>query len=451
MEKESITKLNDKFTLVNHASVLIESGPSSILSDPWYFGSAFNNGWQLLFENNEDDIKDILKRTKYIWISHEHPDHFSVPFFLKYKEFLLERNIQILFQETKDGRVRDFLNKQGFSVIELQNEKKYDLDENIQIRCIKSGFYDSALFIETKNNKILNLNDCPLREKKDLEKISKKLGDIDVLLSQFSYAAWKGGKANINWRKAAAEEKIRILKAQKEAFNAKLVVPFASFVKFCSKYNKYLNDNHNTPPQVIDSLKIDEINIAFPAVMKTYDIDELSNNKDGLDFWAKKFNTPINEVEDKLMSINILDLTANAKVYQKRVLKNNNSFLMWLIKNLGFLNVFQPVTIKLYDLDKTVKFEFFSDLQEIYQTENYDIEMHSNSLNFIFKNPFGFDTLTVNGCFEEKNKGAFLKMTKNFAIENLNNLGVSFGISAIFNYRFFPFFYRMMGRVKANL
>ena len=124
---------------------------------------------------------------------------------------------------------------------------------------------------------------------------------------------------------------------------------------------------------------------------------------------------------------------------------------MWLIKNLGFLNVFQPVTIKLYDLDKTVKFEFFSDLQEIYQTENYDIEMHSNSLNFIFKNPFGFDTLTVNGCFEEKNKGAFLKMTKNFAIENLNNLGVSFGISAIFNYRFFPFFYRMMGRVKANL
>ena len=59
MEKESITKLNDKFTLVNHASVLIESGASSILSDPWYFGSAFNNGWLLLFVNNEDDIKDL--------------------------------------------------------------------------------------------------------------------------------------------------------------------------------------------------------------------------------------------------------------------------------------------------------------------------------------------------------------------------------------------------------
>ena len=26
--------------------------------------------------------------------------------------------------------------------------------------------------------------------------------------------------------------------------------------------------------------------------------------------------------------------------------------------------------------------------------------MHSESLSFIFKNEFGFDTLTVNGCFE---------------------------------------------------
>ena len=84
-------RLKDKITLVNHASVLIESNGTSILSDPWFFGPAFNGGWSLLFENKEEEIKNILSRTKYIWISHEHPDHFSVPFFFKYKELLLEK------------------------------------------------------------------------------------------------------------------------------------------------------------------------------------------------------------------------------------------------------------------------------------------------------------------------------------------------------------------------
>ena len=45
------------------------------------------------------------------------------------------------------------------------------------------------------------------------------------------------------------------------------------------------------------------------------------------------------------------------------------------------------------------------------------LSMKSESLNFIFKNSFGFDTLTVNGCFEEVQKGGFVKATKTLAIE----------------------------------
>ena len=37
--------------------------------------------------------------------------------------------------------------------------------------------------------------------------------------------------------------------------------------------------------------------------------------------------------------------------------------------------------------------------------------MHSNSLNFIFKNEFGYDTLTANGNFETKRR--FLQIDKN--------------------------------------
>ena len=39
---------------LNHASFLIESDNSIILFDPWFSGSAFNNGWSLL----DNTIKD---------------------------------------------------------------------------------------------------------------------------------------------------------------------------------------------------------------------------------------------------------------------------------------------------------------------------------------------------------------------------------------------------------
>ena len=64
-----------------------------------------------------------------------------------------------------------------------------------------------------------------------------------------------------------------------------------------------------------------------------------------------------------------------------------------------------------------------------------DLEMHSASLKFIFKNSFGFDTLTVNGCFQEARSGG-LKGAKNLAIENLNNLGIKFNYKLAFHLKF---------------
>ena len=90
---------NIKF--VNHASVLFSNDNIGLLTDPWYEGSILNEGWRLLYENDSSDIQDLLNKTSHIWISHEHPDHFSVNFFLKYKDLIIDRGIKILFQNTK--------------------------------------------------------------------------------------------------------------------------------------------------------------------------------------------------------------------------------------------------------------------------------------------------------------------------------------------------------------
>ena len=44
---------------INHASVIISNDKISLLSDPWYWGTAFHDGWSLICENKEEDIKDM--------------------------------------------------------------------------------------------------------------------------------------------------------------------------------------------------------------------------------------------------------------------------------------------------------------------------------------------------------------------------------------------------------
>ena len=77
--------------------------------------------------------------------------------------------------------------------------------------------------------------------------------------------------------------------------------------------------------------------------------------------------------------------------------------------------------------------------------------MSSESLNFLFKNNFGFDTLTVNGCFEEIKKNGFMSSTKTLAIENLNNLGFYISIKTIFNLNLLSLFFKRLYSVKKKI
>ena len=64
-----------KIEFVNHASFILKNQGIQIISDPWLFGNAFNDGWSLLCDYDFDLEK--FKEIQYIWFSHEHPDHFS--------------------------------------------------------------------------------------------------------------------------------------------------------------------------------------------------------------------------------------------------------------------------------------------------------------------------------------------------------------------------------------
>ena len=417
---------------VNHASVLISSGKINLLSDPWHNGAVFHNGWRLLCDTDESKIINVLKKTTHIYISHEHPDHFNTHFFLNknIKSIFVEKNIKILFQHTSDKRVVNFLKKNDFNVDEIKMNEKINLSDDVQIQFIKHDFYDSSLIFKTPNIKVLNLNDCPMREENEIKKFQKKYGSFDILLTQFSYAAWKGGIDNKIYRENAAEEKLNSIEKQASILNCKSVIPFASFIYFSIELNFYMNDSINTPEKVKKRFLNKKFNVIFLSPGEIQELDNLKQKKQSLDFWKEKYDNINLKPKDKFeKSVNFQDLMFEYKNYIKKIEEKNSKFLIHFLNKVKLLNLFQSINIRLYDHNKTYKYSIFKGLL-LSSGETPDVSMHSQSLAFIFKNEFGFDTLTVNGCFECNQRG-FSKLAKTFAIGSLNALGISLNLTLL--------------------
>ena len=409
---------------LNHASIKIVTDQSQITSDPWYAGAAFNNGWDLL--HADPQLADIAVESTHIWLSHEHPDHFSIDFF----KAAPKDKFRVLFQKTQDKRVRSFLESQGFKVDEIAEAEKFEVAPNETMRISRNGFYDSWNYFSAKGLNIVNLNDCELTSDDELQSLKDEIGTVDVLLTQFSYAAWKGGRENRALRQNAARDKLKTVLRQIEILRPVAVIPFASFVYFSHDENFYLNDAVNNIDAVLEALAG---TTCQPVIMKPGDIWNVGqpwDNSSAADFWRQRYNTMADLPRHHLGSS--LDMPALQSLFEKyraRVFSKNAKWLMRVAAAVPKLGAFEPLTIHLTDLNRVVRFSMFEGLSET-NIQNPDVAMSSESLAFIFRNDFGYDTLTVNGRFEASDAG-FGRMTKNFAVGSLNAMGLAIAPSLI--------------------
>ena len=444
-------KNSTSLEFINHASVLVTHGEISLLSDPWYQGDAFHKGWNLIHEFTDEEISGLLKKVSHIWISHEHPDHFSIMFFKKFGTQIKDRGIQIIFQETSDKRVENFLSKSGFDleIISFNSWKK--LSSEFEILCFKDGFYDSGLAIKTDDKTILNLNDCEIKDHNRCAEVFNLTGECDILLSQFSYAAWKGGRDNLSWRKAAAKQKIETLKLQARYFKPKILVPFASYVYFSNSLNYYLNDSSNKPTDVLAAFKNSETVIKVMAPFEALsDLDIKVDNSQALKFWEDaSINLHSKEVKQYDV-VALIKIQQSFENYKTRVFKNNTKWFIKLIRYLSPIAAFRPVIIKVIDLDLVVKLDLFADSLQPCNLDP-DLSMASESLHFMLNNSFGFDTLTVNGCFEEERESGFSRAARSLSIENLNNMGIEFRPNFIFNFQLISMFLERLWAVSRKI
>jgi UDP-MurNAc hydroxylase len=406
-----------ELTLVNHACVKIGLGPVSVLCDPWLEGPAFNESWDLLVPTPLA-LDEVMAGVTHLWVSHEHPDHFAPGFFAAAADRW--SHIPVLHRTTPGRRVAAFIESKGFEVIELGDRETVEVGD-VRMTCGASLVFDSWLHLTDGADSVLNLNDCA--DEREWPELRRELGPIDLLLTQFSYAAWKGGRGQPGFRAEAAQQKLEAIGAQVRTLGARRVVPFASLMWFSHEENAFLNDHVNRPDDAARAITAAgaEPVVLFPG--ETWEVGADHDNGAAL----AAFDEVYRSVEDRTprtsgASVSLEELERDFDAYRDRIFEQNSGWLIRLLRRAPLVAAFHPVAIRLTDLDRTVRVSVVDGFVPC-SAEEAEVEMHSSSLAFVFRYPYGYDTLAVGGRFDATPE-AFARMTKSLSVGSMNNFGM---------------------------
>jgi hypothetical protein len=245
-----------KIRFVSHASFSIESHGTTLLCDPWLFGKAFNQGWALLSPAAPVPWEDI----DYVWISHQHPDHLHFPT-LKSLTAEQRSHLTMLYQKHASERIPKVLRGLGYPTVnELTLHKWQRLRGGMEVMCGSAGSMDSWIAVRAEGMTILNLNDCVISPG-HLAWIAKHVGDVTILLTQFSFANWIGNHAD---ELGEAERKLSDLQFRVKFLHPQITIPFASFIYFCNQENSWMN-TFSISPQLIAELNLPGVNFMYPG------------------------------------------------------------------------------------------------------------------------------------------------------------------------------------------
>ena len=201
IEKKSIMQL----TYMSSASVLIKDEDSTLLTDPWFVDGEFYGSW---YNYPPCTIKfDELENIDGIYISHIHPDHFSVKTLKK-----MNKHIPIFIHKFHADFLKNAIERLGFNVIEVEHNKRINIKDNLNLRILASDDCDPSLCmkyfgcgiaektlgsttidtlcaIDNNEQVIINTNDCPFPlAEKTATKIKNSYNHINFLLFGYSSA-----------------------------------------------------------------------------------------------------------------------------------------------------------------------------------------------------------------------------------------------------------------------
>ena len=141
-----------KATFIGHASILLEAGGVTVLSDPWWFGPCFGAQWWTWPTPFVRGLEG--QRIDYIYISHGHHDHLH-PGTLA----TLPKTAKVLVSSALD--LATSIREIGFEVIEVDPGKPLALgDGAVEVRIMPTHGDDTLMALSDGHEACLNLNDA---------------------------------------------------------------------------------------------------------------------------------------------------------------------------------------------------------------------------------------------------------------------------------------------------
>ncbi len=404
---------------VNHASFVVRHEQVALISDPWLFGTAFDDGWSLLSPTRfrPEDFATLT----HVWVSHEHPDHFHPPS-LRSIPAEIRARLTFLYQETEDRKVVEFARELGFgNVIELPSGEWFELAPGFRVMCQPFPDDDSWLAVQAGDRVLLNLNDCMVQGPRQVGRVREQVAyPIDVLLAQFSYANWVGNPGETERHRAVAERILQRMALQVDILQPRFVIPFASFVRFCHEENAYLNEGMNTIRGAAEFLNRESdatVVVLYPG--DTWEIGAPHDNRKAIESYESDAVAPFTPLRSDVVPLRELkDLAAS---YVQQLRDHHSRASLRILRTGGLL---RPAHIYLTDHERAVALTLEGGLRASARTaDNCDVALSSSALAYCFRHMWGGNTLLVNGRYTTPPGGNFEHFRRYLLLADLVNHG----------------------------
>ena len=370
----------DDIRFISHSCISITVADSTLLCDPWFFGRVFEDSWCHVLEPDPDGID--YSKLRYIWISHEHPDHLHFPT-LKLIHDKLDHPVKVLYRRQYGKKVAGALEKTGFEVILLDEDTWYTLDGIGEVN-LQSHHYDAALLIRTPSTTILNMNDCPL-SMRTCRRIRDFADRIDYLFLQFSLAGYHANDDDTGGMEKARRRHLATSRKYVGFFQPTWYVPFASFINFCTPYNEFMNRWRVSLADV-------ERVVNYKGLQLVYNGDVLLNDTDAV---VERNAANLIRWEDTISNQD-LELTAREPATEQELETTAaefvTSFADWPRHSLP-----RSITIHLLDIDRSLRLDFRAATANLESGQHAEAaaSLSSRSCIALMTTPWGADTLNI--------------------------------------------------------
>jgi UDP-MurNAc hydroxylase len=182
-----------QITFLGHAGFLVETTHAIVVMDPWLSpAGAFDSGWFQFPCNHHlapwvrEKLQDTQK-DRYIYISHEHRDHFDTDFLTS----LPDSGFQFIVPHFHRAALRTELTKKHSArVISCRHRQQIDIQGgSLRLYLDDSGVNrDSCILMKADGQSFLNMNDCKLHD--ELPAIVRDEGPVSAFACQFSGATY---------------------------------------------------------------------------------------------------------------------------------------------------------------------------------------------------------------------------------------------------------------------